>query len=125
MMPAKSETAVALVRLRIADVHDDPAKRLLTDEQILMFLGEHDGDTYRASADCLRTIATSEVLVSKKIRTQDLITDGAAVANALRALADDYDEKADEAELAAEGSFHLVPFGGAGGRLEAEERRVY
>lgn len=98
--------------------------RLLTDEQIRIFLAEHDMDTYRASADCLRTIAASEVLTSKKIRTQDLSTDGTAVANALRALADDYDEKADDAELAAEGSFHLVPFG-PGSRMEGEERRFY
>ncbi|KUG58977.1 hypothetical protein AVL63_02850 [Nesterenkonia jeotgali] len=116
---------MALVRLRISDVHNDPTKRLLTDDQLELFLAEHDMNIYRASADALRTIAASEVLTSKKIRTQDLSTDGPAVADALRALAADYDEKAADAELAAEGSFHLVPFGGAGGRLEAEERRVY
>ena len=40
-----------------------------------------------AAADALETIAVSEVLVSKKIRTQDLTTDGPAVSAELRALA--------------------------------------
>ena len=75
------------VRLLIADVSTDPAKRLLDDDQVTGYLAMNDGHVRRAAADALDAIATSETLVSKKIRTQDLSTDGPAVATALRAQA--------------------------------------
>ena len=40
---------------------------------------------FHAAAACIDMLATNEALVSKKIRTEDLSTDGAAVANSLRA----------------------------------------
>lgn len=120
-MPTESG-AVALVRLRISDTSTNPSEQLLTDDQLTLLLGEHDGSTYRAAADALRTIAASEVLISKKIRTQDLSTDGPAVAASLRALADDYDAKADAEEAESIGALHIVPFGGRH-RLEAEGQR--
>lgn len=76
---------LALVRLYAADT--DAASPLLTDAQYEALLGEHDDNARLAAADALEVIAASEVLVSKKIRTQDLATDGPAVSAELRALA--------------------------------------
>nr|WP_297424780.1 hypothetical protein [uncultured Actinotalea sp.] len=81
------------VRLLVGDVDED--NLLLTDDQVHGFLTMHGvpadaaeapvAAIRRAAADALDTIASSEALVSKKIRSQDLSTDGPAVAAALRA----------------------------------------
>lgn len=92
------------VRDLIADHAEDP---LLTDEQLDRLL-RVEGDPRLAAARALDMIAVSEVLVSKKIRTQDLQTDGPAVAAELRSLAralrNEYD-----AEDAAWDGFDVVP----------------
>lgn len=78
-------TTIGLVRLLITDV--DEAAPVFTDEQITAFL-TLEGDNVRlAAAQALDTMASSEVLISKVIRTQDLQTDGAKVAAELRARA--------------------------------------
>jgi len=79
------ETDRGRVRLLIADT-DEPDGLLLTDVQITTLLSM-EGSVKRAAAQALDTIASSEVLVSKKIRTLDLQTDGPAVAAELRARA--------------------------------------
>lgn len=48
----------------------------------------------RASAQALRTIASSQALLLKKWSTDDLSVDGAAIAEAMRKLAADLDEQA-------------------------------
>ncbi|MGG5257464.1 hypothetical protein [Phycicoccus avicenniae] len=84
--------AIGLARLYAADV-DDTAP-LLTNGQYATLLA-HNGDNARlAAADALEAIAVSEVLVAKKIRTQDLTTDGPAVSAELRALAQRHRELA-------------------------------
>jgi len=75
------------VRLLITDVSTDPAKRILTDDQVDGFLELAGGIVKLAAAEALDAIAVSELLVSKVIRTQDLATDGAKVAAALQARA--------------------------------------
>lgn len=77
-------TPVEQVRLLIADVSTDPAKQILTDPQVEGYLEIEDGNVKLAAASALDAIASSEVLVAKVIRTQDLATDGAKVADALR-----------------------------------------
>lgn len=114
---------VGLVRLNIADLDDD--NQLLTNEQIQTLLDAVDGNTNRASARALRTIASSEVLIGKKIRTQELSTDGPAVSKELRALAEEFDRHADEDDMLADGVIRLEPFRPTGDRHEAETRRVY
>lgn len=80
-----AETAdIATVRLLIADTASDAAKQILTNDQIGSFLTLEDDNIKLAAAQALDAIASSEALVSKKIRTQDLSTDGPAVAKALR-----------------------------------------
>lgn len=74
-------SAVGQVRLLAADT--DEANLLLTDEQVTALLGLEGDNVKRAAAAALETIARSEALISKKITTQDLSTDGPAVAKAL------------------------------------------
>ena len=94
------------VRLLLADVG---STQYLTDGQIDGYLQLNDGRVRRAAADALDAIAVSEVLVSKVIRTQDLQTDGAKVADALRARAAQLRAQDDDEELDAWGGFDLVP----------------
>lgn len=90
-------TARGLVRLLTADV--DETNLTLTDAMVDGFLALNSvtdptatdaprGAVKRAAADALQAVATSEVLLSKVIRTGDgLATDGAKVAAELRAQA--------------------------------------
>lgn len=86
---------VDTVRLLIADL--DPDNRLMRDQDLDVFLTLNDSDVYLAAAAALDTIATSEALLSKKIRTQDLATDGPAVAAELRARAGQLREQSADA----------------------------
>lgn len=110
-------TATGQVRLLTADT--DTANQLLTDAEIAGFLalnGVTDpADTSdpagirRAAADALETIASSETLVSKKIRTQaGVSTDGPAVAADLRKHAATLRAQADEHDSG--GFFEAVEF---------------
>lgn len=93
-------TDVEQVRLLIGDL--DTANQLFTDAQLSLF-ASIGGSALHGAAHALDTIATSEALLSKKIRTADgLSTDGPAVADALRkhaaalrerALAEDNDDE--------------------------------
>lgn len=76
---------VSAVRALIADPPGSGS--LLTDETLGVYLDLNSSNIRLAAADALEAIAVSEVLVSKKIRTQDLTTDGPAVSAELRALA--------------------------------------
>lgn len=87
-------TTTEQVRLLIGDTDD--TTELFTDAQVGTYLFITSGDVRRAAADALDTIASSEALLSKKIRTKDgLQTDGPAVAEALRAHATTLRELAD------------------------------
>lgn len=93
--------AVDDVRLLITDV--DPDAQLFTDDQLSTFLrlsggGEERWTVRRAAAEALDTIAVSEVLVGKVIRSQDLSTDGAKVSAELRARAAALRQRADREE---------------------------
>lgn len=112
------------VRLLITDVFDVEGDRLFTDAQLDAFLELNDGNVWRTAAKALVVIATSELMVSKVIRTQDKTTDGAKVSAELRALAATYEAKADAVDAAAsEGFFDVVPFGYAC-KPEGEEWRL-
>ena len=110
-VPAADYTAPEQqVRLLISDV--DPNNLVLTDAQVTGFLAINDGNVRRAAADALDTIATSEVLVSKVIRTQDLSTDGTKVATVLRDQAKALRAQADAADSAADdGVFDVIDDG--------------
>ena len=76
------ETPIGKVRLLTTD--GDEAFPLHTDPELAAFLAMEGGNVKRAAAGSLEAIATSETLVTKKITTQDLSTDGPAVAEDLR-----------------------------------------
>lgn len=100
--------SIETVRLLIADT--DPNALILTDDQITALLGLHadaEQAALLAAADALDAIATSEALLSKKIRTQDLSTDGPAVAAELRKHAAQLRDRAAGAD--AFDGFDLVP----------------
>jgi hypothetical protein len=102
---------VGQVRLLITDSSEEPAEQLFNDEQLKAFLSLCGESIHRAAAKALLVMAASEVMVSKKIRTQDLSTDGPAVSAELRALAAVLNQTADAEDAAAAGSyFEIVPF---------------
>lgn len=116
-------TPVGQVRLLTADL--DEASFLVSDQVIEGYLALSRGP-YRAAASVLDAMATSEVLLAKVIKTQDVSTDGAKVAAELRAQAAALRQRADDEEAALvveDDFFFYVPFGGAT-RLEGEEGRL-
>lgn len=72
---------VGRVRLLINDASDDP---VFSDAEVLAFLSLQGDNVLRAAALALDTIADDELLTSKVIRSQDLSTNGATVAEQLR-----------------------------------------
>lgn len=96
------------IRLLISDVDEDTA--VFSDEEIDLFLSM-EGTVRLAAAQALDAIADNEALCSKVIRTQDLQTDGAKLADALRKRAQSLRDQEDE-ETEGPGFFDIVP--GAG-----------
>ena len=89
------------VRLLVPD--NDGDNHLLEDADITALLTLEASDVRRAAATALELIASSEALVSKKIKTQDLSTDGPAVARELRERAKQLRAQAEEAAVNADG----------------------
>lgn len=129
-MPTDLKTPLGKVRLHTADLSEPPK---LTDEIIHGYLGLYgwnemdetattDQCVWRAAADALDAMGTSELLESKKIRTQDLSTDGPAVAASLYKKAAELRLRADEADDAGAIFFDFIPNGAAQGFEGAEAR---
>lgn len=120
------EAAIRQVRVLIADMGTPP---LIDDPTLQTYLELQDWTegarwaVYRAAADALDAIATSEVLTAKKIRTQDLSTDGPAVSAELRKQATGLRQRADDEDPDFGGVFEIIDTGHS--RLEAEEWRVF
>lgn len=93
------------IRFLIADLDTPP---LITDKQIEAAWRAEGSVELLAAARCLEAIAVSETLISKKIRTQDLTTDGPAVAAELRAQARDLRARAAGEDEQWDG-FDIVP----------------
>lgn len=74
---------VDTIRLLISDLATEVADRSFTDADLQAFL-DLEGSVKLAAAQALDALASNEALVSKRIRTLDLQTDGPAVAKALR-----------------------------------------
>jgi hypothetical protein len=100
-------TDVGRVRLLIPDTDEQNA--LLIDPQIEAFLSM-EGSVKLAAAAALDVIASSEVLVSKVIKTQDISTDGAKVAAELRARATELRRQVDEGVGDDSVGFDVVDF---------------
>lgn len=118
------------LRLHIADPEpaDGTGTPLLSYDDLQALYTGAGGSVERTVASALLTIAASETLVSKKIRTQDLQTDGPAVSAELRALAREWEARARalEAPADADGYIGYIPGPGARhGRHEGEEARTW
>lgn len=84
--PAYDVTSdVGKVRLLLNDI---AAPFVFTDTEVQAFLDLEGGSVKAAAAQAIDTNATNLVLASRVLRTQDLSTDGAKVADAMRKHAD-------------------------------------
>ena len=105
--PPDYATAIGQVRLLIPDTEqlenpadpDAEAAYIFDDHQIQAFLVLYANSVKRAAAQAKLVLATSETLISKVIRTDDLQTDGAKLGAELRAQAKDLRDQASEEEL--------------------------
>lgn len=99
------------VRLLLNDVDEDTA--VFQDDEIDAFLALEGDNVKRAAAQAIDTNADDQALASKVLRTQDVTTDGAKVADALRkraaALRAQADQEEDESDDGA--FFEIGPFG--------------
>lgn len=105
------ETEVGQVRLLIPD--NDSGNQIFSDTEIEAFLALPGvvgaGLVYRAAAHAVRTIARSEALRQKVMKTRGVETDGAKLAAELRQQANDLTAQAQEADAADDGSFFSQP----------------
>lgn len=123
-MPTDFKTPTGKVRLLTADLSEPYA---ISDEIIDGYLGIYEDEDpqceiWRAAADALDAMGTSELLASKKIRSQDLSTDGPAVAAALYKKAAELRLRADEVDAADGSFFEVIPNGWVPGPEGAEAR---
>lgn len=126
IFPPVLDTPVGRVRKYIPDLVQledpknpsaDPAY-YFSDLEISGYVGEYtrEGDeptraqVKRAAADAIDALANNEALILKKIKTEDLETDGAAVANSLRAGARQLRLQADDEDRAESAFFEIIPF---------------
>jgi len=119
--PLDPETPVGQVRLLISDsqLRKDPlnptaaGEYYFSDAFISGFITLNSGNVFHAAADAITALATNDALVSKKIRKENLQTDGPAVANALRLLAQDLRARGNRVQDTADavdGTFLIVDF---------------
>lgn len=101
-----------VVRLLLNDV---AAPWVFTDEEIAALLTLEGDSVKRAAAQAIDTNATNLALAMRVLRTQDLSTDGAKVADAMRAQAKALRDQADAADDDGEGFFFdVVPLEASG-----------
>ena len=105
-----------LVRFLVNDVRlEDVTGNAFSDAEIDGYLAIEAGNVKRAAAQAIDTIADNEALASKVLRTQDVTTDGAKVAESLRKRAAALRAQADgDEDLSDDGAyFEIVPMGGS------------
>lgn len=121
--PPDLNTGVGRVRKYIPDMvllenPEDPTadpSYYFSDDEIAAFLSEYPDNPQRwhvkrAAADAIDALANNEALVLKKIKTEDLETDGPATANALRAGARALRERAAQEEDEESMFVGVIPF---------------
>lgn len=107
-VPPPLTTDLRRLRLLIGDT--DPANRIFRLDELNDFLAL-EGGVKLAAAQALDVVASSEALVSKKIRTQEgLTTDGPAVARELRARASELRRQVESSEGDDSAGLDIVDF---------------
>lgn len=86
-----------------------------SDAEVAAFLAEYSDKperwhVKRAAADAIDALANNEALILKKIKTEDLETDGKAVADALRAGARALRDRARQEEVEETPFVAVIPF---------------
>ena len=114
------------VRTLITD-DGESSQRLFSDAQLVNLIAHSRWSPLLGAAQALDIIASSEALLSKKITTQDLTTDGPAVAEALRAhaaaLRKQYADEKAEVDDEADWGVEVVSMSQRPHRPEATEPR--
>ena len=90
-------------RVRMLITDRNAATEIFNDGEVDAYLLMMGNNVLRAAALALMTIASEEALQLKVIKLLELTTDGAKLADSLRRLALEYQEKADLAEAAEAG----------------------
>lgn len=118
--PPEMDTPLGQLRALISDTEQyvwtpgEAASYRTSDSVLNGFLGLGGGKkVYGAAALALRAMAANEILIGKYIKTEDLMTDGAKVGDALRLLAREYENKQkedDDNEAMAEFGFEVVTY---------------
>lgn len=117
--PPAYDTVIGQIRLLIPDVEqlDDlsnssaSAEYLFNDSQIQAFATLYSNNVKRAAAQAKLVLATSETLISKVIRTDDLQTDGAKLGAELRAQAVELNKQADQDDFSdSYDAFEIIDF---------------
>ena len=99
-------TDVGRVRLLIPDT--DITAALFTDAEIAAFLDLEGGTIRLAAAQALDTLASSETMILKVVRTLDVSTDGAKVGAELRARAKELRRQHEDGVGDPEGMFDIA-----------------
>ena len=107
IIPPDYSTIIGQVRLLIPDTEVlenlknslEPATYIFNDSQIQAFLSLYANNVKRAAAQAKLALATSETLINKVIKTDDLMTDGAKLGAELRAQAAELRKEADADDL--------------------------
>lgn len=116
--PPDYTTAIGQVRLLVPDVEQltdltNPtadAAYLFSDSQVQALISLYSNNIKRAAAQAKLILASSEALISKVIKTDDLTTDGAKLGAELRAQSKMLMDEADkDAAEDAYDSFTVVP----------------
>lgn len=107
---------IRIVRALIPDTEavfgDGDDETLFSDTEIADYVTAGSNSVLRAAALACLAIGTSEALISKRIRTQDLQTDGPAMSDAMVKKATLLFKRADEEDAKAEaGYFDIIDYG--------------
>jgi hypothetical protein len=117
--PPDYATVVGQIRLLIPDVDQianlaNPAtapEYIFSDAQIQAFATLYSNNVKRAAAQAKLVLATSEALINKVIKTDDLQTDGAKLGAELRAQAVELNRQADQDDFSDSfDAFEIVDF---------------
>lgn len=98
---------IDMLRLLLNDVDEDTA--VFDDDELQMMLTLEGGAVKLAAAQAIDTNADNEALASKVLRTQDLTTDGAKLAQVLHARAEQLRNQHFNA-LEGDGYFGIVEY---------------
>lgn len=116
--PPDYQTAVGQVRSLIPDIEllEDPAdlsskpEYIFNDATLQSYLVLARDNVFRAAAIAVNTLATSEALILKVLKSDDRQTDGAKLADALGRRAVWLEEQADDEDEELYGGFDIAPY---------------